>query len=123
GVGPGVGGRGSGTRRPRVAGDSLIVRPRVGTLGRRSVTRTTRRNECAISRCAALVGLLSASGTSTATAQQPCRLETPPAALTIPHVRSAGTLTADPMTPTWAKAASGHLYHDCTRAIDYPDLR
>ena len=47
----------------------------------------------------------------------------PPAALTIPHVRSAGTLTADPMTPTWGKAASGHLYHDCTRAMDYPDLR
>src|SRR5437773_90389 len=70
----------------------------------------------------ALVGLLSVTAASGSWAQQVCRLETPPASLTIPHRPGAGSLTADPAAPVWARAATGQVYHDCTRALDYRDL-
>lgn len=69
-----------------------------------------------------LAGLLCATAASAVPAQQPCRLQTPPATLIIPYLKDIGPLSADPAAPTWAKAASGQVYHDCTRTLDYPDL-
>jgi hypothetical protein len=68
-----------------------------------------------------LVAVLS-SAVSSASAQQPCHRQNPPPTLTIPYVKTAGPLTADPASSSWAKAASTHVHHDCARRLDYQEL-
>lgn len=56
-------------------------------------------------------------------AQDTCRVESPTATFSIPHVAKAAQLTTDPGAPVWRHAASAWISKDCTRTIDYPDLK
>jgi len=54
---------------------------------------------------------------------QPCRVSEPRAALTIPRVEGAPELTADPKSRMWNRAATASIVKDCSRSLDYPELR
>ena len=70
-----------------------------------------------------LVFVLLVTGRLPGLAQERCELEVPAPILTIPFVAQAGALTADPADSMWADAASASLFKDCTRDVDYPDLK
>ena len=52
-----------------------------------------------------------------------CEVKQPTAVLTIPHVASNPVLNTDPVSATWAHAASAWIEKDCTRRLDYPKLK
>jgi cellulose/xylan binding protein with CBM9 domain len=56
-------------------------------------------------------------------AQQPCQVVYPTASLSIPHVDSDRELNTDPDSETWKKSGSAWIVKDCTRVLDYPDLK
>jgi hypothetical protein len=56
-------------------------------------------------------------------AQEPCRVEATTAVFSIPHAKFKGPLNLDPQSTPWAKAGSAWILKDCTRSLDYPDLK
>ncbi len=56
-------------------------------------------------------------------AQEVCQVPSPTATFTIPFSKKAVVLSADPNAPAWKNAASAWIVADCTRKIDYPDLK
>src|SRR5581483_927180 len=58
-----------------------------------------------------------------ALAQQPCRVTQPTATFAIRYVAGSPALSADPNAPIWKNAASAWISKDCTRSLDYPQLK
>ncbi|MFN7992785.1 MAG: PQQ-binding-like beta-propeller repeat protein [Bryobacteraceae bacterium] len=58
-----------------------------------------------------------------ACAQEPCKVEQPTATFETPHVAGDPELNADPASPVWRNAGTGYISKDCSRQIDYPDLK
>ncbi len=55
--------------------------------------------------------------------QTPCEVSRPTASFSIPHVKSPRDLNTDPPSATWKKAKSAWMVKDCSRTLDYPDLK
>jgi hypothetical protein len=53
----------------------------------------------------------------------PCRVSRPTASFSVPHVDSAPELNTDPKSVTWKTARAVWMTKDCSRVIDYPDLK
>src|SRR6266851_4305170 len=59
-----------------------------------------------------------------ALAAEVCEVNTPMAALNIPHVKKALELNTDPHSKTWAHASSAWIIADCsTKHLDYSKLK
>jgi hypothetical protein len=58
-----------------------------------------------------------------AEAQGPCTVTQPAAAFAIEHVPGHPALNLDPESGVWKGAASQTMYKDCSREIDYPNLK
>jgi Carbohydrate family 9 binding domain-like len=58
-----------------------------------------------------------------ALAQQPCIVSEPRAAFTIHHVDGHPALSLDPRDTEWQNAAAQMMSKDCSRQIDYPDIK
>ncbi|MBZ5623974.1 MAG: carbohydrate-binding family 9-like protein [Acidobacteriia bacterium] len=58
-------------------------------------------------------------------AQEPaaCDVARPTANFSISHVESAPELNLDPQSPVWKNAKSALMVKDCSRTLDYPDLK
>lgn len=56
-------------------------------------------------------------------AQTPCVVEQPTATMSIPHVANPGELTADPKSKMWSKSATAWMVKDCSKTLDYPNLK
>ena len=55
--------------------------------------------------------------------QTPCTVNFPTATLELPHIPGNPALTVDPDSAIWKKTSSAWISKDCTRVLDYPDLR
>jgi len=53
----------------------------------------------------------------------PCEVSHPTATFSIPHVKSPHALNTDPRSATWKKAASAWMVKDCSKVMDYLDLK
>src|SRR6266853_4112820 len=53
----------------------------------------------------------------------PCQVSHPTASFSIRHVRAPGDLNSDPDSAAWKKAASAWMVKDCSKVLDYPDLK
>jgi Carbohydrate family 9 binding domain-like len=53
----------------------------------------------------------------------PCEVSRPTASFSIPHIKSPGDLNTLPRSATWKKAKSAWIVKDCSRSLDYPDLK
>lgn len=53
----------------------------------------------------------------------PCKAEPPFAAFTIPHHAGSPDLTADPKSSEWRNAAKTVIEKDCSRSLNYQELR
>jgi hypothetical protein len=67
----------------------------------------------------ALLVLVGAAGLTA----QVCRVEEPRASFAVKHVSSAGELNSDPASAMWRDASAASMTKDCSRTIDYPDLK
>jgi hypothetical protein len=56
-------------------------------------------------------------------AQAPCTVTFPTASLAVPHTTGDPKLSIDPDSVVWKKAASAWISKDCSRTLDYPDLK
>jgi hypothetical protein len=52
-----------------------------------------------------------------------CRVDSPTATFSIPYAGAASELSSDPRSAMWRGAASAWIARDCTRKLDYPDLK
>jgi hypothetical protein len=52
-----------------------------------------------------------------------CEVTQPAASFTVAHVSSSPQLNSDPNSAVWKNANSALMTRDCTRALDYPDLK
>jgi hypothetical protein len=43
--------------------------------------------------------------------------------MSVKHVKSPGTLSADPRSPMWQKVKPVSMTKDCSKTLDYPDLK
>jgi hypothetical protein len=55
--------------------------------------------------------------------QPPCEVTRPTASISIPHVAAPGALDTNPRSPTWAKTGTASIVKDCSKTLDYPDLK
>jgi hypothetical protein len=53
----------------------------------------------------------------------PCVVSQPTAAFTVRHAAPPGELGTDPASAMWRQARSAVIGRDCSRTLDYPDLR
>jgi hypothetical protein len=53
----------------------------------------------------------------------PCQVSHPTASFSIPHSKSSPELNTNPRSATWKKAKSAWIVKDCSRTLDYPDLK
>jgi len=60
---------------------------------------------------------------STIPAQEPCRVTSPTAVLSISYSKTEARLDTNPTSPFWSKASSAWIVKDCSRELDYPELR
>ena len=60
---------------------------------------------------------------STLFAQEPCRVASPTATFSIPYAKTGDRLDTDPKSSFWSKASSAWILKDCSRELDYPELR
>jgi hypothetical protein len=58
-----------------------------------------------------------------AMAQDVCKVTQPTATFTIHHRSGSPELNADPASPLWASADHAIIVKDCTRVVDYPDIK
>jgi hypothetical protein len=56
-------------------------------------------------------------------AQEPCVVAQPIATFSIPHANGHPELSLDPQSNLWKNAAAQSMSKDCSRQIDYPDLK
>jgi hypothetical protein len=56
-------------------------------------------------------------------AQDVCTVSRPTATLTLPHVSSTGALNTDAKSKNWSAAATVWMSKDCSKTIDYPNLK
>ena len=56
-------------------------------------------------------------------AQEPCRVASPTATFSIPYAKTGDRLDTDPKSPFWSKGSSAWILKDCSRELDYPELR
>ncbi len=56
-------------------------------------------------------------------APSPCEVSRPTATFSIPHRTTAPGLNIDPNSPAWRDARSAWIGKDCSRQVDYPDLK
>lgn len=52
-----------------------------------------------------------------------CEVSRPTATFAVEHVISVGELSTDPASTQWRRAKSAWITRDCTRTLDYPDLK
>ena len=71
--------------------------------------------------CLRLFGCLTL--VSTLFAQEPCRVASPTATFSIPYAKTEDRLDTDPTSSFWSKASSAWILKDCSRELDYPELR
>ena len=71
--------------------------------------------------CLRLFGCLTL--VSTLFAQEPCRVVSPTATFSIPYAKTEDRLDTDPTSSFWLKASSAWILKDCSRELDYPELR
>jgi hypothetical protein len=55
--------------------------------------------------------------------QGPCKVVLPTASLSVPHTTEELTLNTDPDSTVWKKAVSAWIFKDCSRILDYADLK
>ena len=60
---------------------------------------------------------------STLFAQEPCRVASPTATFSIPYAKTGDRLDTNPKSSFWSKASSAWILKDCSRELDYPELR
>jgi hypothetical protein len=53
----------------------------------------------------------------------PCEVSRPTASFSIPHVTSPRELSSAPRSPMWSKTGSARITKDCSRTLNYPDLK
>ena len=58
-----------------------------------------------------------------ALAYDACEVTMPMAEFSIPHVKKAPQLNTDPSSATWSHAASAWIVKDCSKKLDYPQLK
>jgi len=58
-----------------------------------------------------------------APAEPPCSAAPPLASLSIPHRQGDPALSLDPAAEEWKNAARAWMVKDCSRVLEYPDLR
>src|SRR5437016_844659 len=63
------------------------------------------------------------AGPLLAQGQAPCQMSNPTASFSVPYVKSTPQLNADPASATWKNAASAWMSKDCSRDLEYPDLK
>ena len=56
-------------------------------------------------------------------AQGTCEVTRPTASMSVKHVKSPGSLSADPQSSMWQKVKSVSMIKDCSKNVDYPDLK
>ena len=56
-------------------------------------------------------------------AQAPCTVTPPTATLTVKPGLAPGALSTDPRVPEWRNASSAWIVKDCSRTLDYPNLK
>src|SRR5260370_591007 len=56
-------------------------------------------------------------------AQAPCTVTPPTATMTVKRGSGRGELSADPQSPEWRNAVSAWIVKDCSRTLDYPNLK
>jgi hypothetical protein len=56
-------------------------------------------------------------------AQSVCEVTRPTAGMSIKHVKNPGDLSTDPHSPMWQKVKSVWMTKDCSKTLDYPDLK
>ena len=56
-------------------------------------------------------------------AQQPCEVAPERAVFSIPHVTGEPALNADPLSETWKRRSTTEIVHDCSKKLDYPELK
>jgi Carbohydrate family 9 binding domain-like len=61
--------------------------------------------------------------TSVAQSQQPCVVTQPTATFSIPHIEGHPQLTLDPESAVWKDAAAESMSKDCSRQVDYPNIK
>src|SRR5262249_16387188 len=73
----------------------------------------------------ALKFMLSFMAAAPALLPQPasCEVSHPTASFSIPHSKNSPELNTDPKSATWKKAKSAWIVKDCSRTLDYPDLK
>lgn len=64
-----------------------------------------------------------ASAASALDASKPCKAEPALAPFTIPHHSGSPQLTTDPKSSEWSKAAKTFVEKDCSRIVNYNELR
>jgi len=69
------------------------------------------------------VVLLLVLAAALATAQERCTVTRPTATFSVPHVAGDPPLEADPASPVWRNAGTTAISKDCSKQIDYPELR
>lgn len=55
--------------------------------------------------------------------QAPCTAARPTASLTVKLTQFHGALNTDPLSPMWRTAQSTSIVKDCSRTLDYPQLK
>lgn len=55
--------------------------------------------------------------------QEVCRLDNPGGMLRIPYAAEPASLDADPAAAMWQRTEPAWIARDCTRKLDYPDLK
>ena len=55
--------------------------------------------------------------------QENCQVVSATASFSIPHRRDPLALNVDPKSEMWANAASAWITKDCTKTLDYPNLK
>jgi hypothetical protein len=71
----------------------------------------------------AILSFLSGLAMLGQTTPVPCVVSQPTASFSVAHVKSAKDLNTDPRSPAWKKAKAAWMTKDCSRTIDYPDLK
>lgn len=58
-----------------------------------------------------------------ALAQDVCQATPPFAEISVPHASGAPDISANPKAPIWKHSARAEVVKDCSRQLDYPDIR
>ncbi len=72
---------------------------------------------------AVLIFAAAESPSAFAQAAEICTVSRPTAEFHISHAKPSGSLNLDPRSKMWKNANSASISKDCTRVIDYPDLK